>query len=40
MQILQQVKKTATNSKKLLDDLQHLKAKMYSLENDVRHVHN
>lgn len=40
MQILQQVKKTATNSKKLLDDLQHLKAKMYSLENDVRHVHD
>eukprot|EP00731_Ephydatia_muelleri_P001126 Em0001g1126a len=40
VQILQQVKKTATNSKKLLGDLQQLKAKMYSLENDARHVHD
>lgn len=40
IQILSQVKKTATRSKRLLGDLQNLKAKMYSLENDVRHVHN
>ena len=40
MQILSQVKKTASNSKKLVGDLQNLKAKLYSLENDARHVHN
>ena len=40
MQILTQVKKTASNSKKLVGDLQNLKAKLYSLENDARHVHN
>ena len=39
-QILSQVKKTASNSKKLVGDLQNLKAKLYSLENDARHVHN
>ena len=40
LQILSQVKKTASNSKKLVGDLQNLKAKLYSLENDARHVHN
>lgn len=40
MQILSHVKKTAFNSKKLVGDLQTLKARLYSLENDVRHVHN
>ena len=39
MEILSQVKKTATRSQKLLEDLQHLKSKLYSLEHDVRHVH-
>lgn len=40
MQILSQVRKTATRSKQLMGDLQNLKAKIYSLENDVRHVHD
>ena len=40
LQILSQVKKTASNSKKLVGELQTLKAKLYSLENDARHVHN
>ena len=40
LQILSQVKRTALNSKKLVGDLQNLKAKLYSLENDARHVHN
>lgn len=40
MQILSHVRKTASNSKKLVGDLQNLKAKLYSLENDARHVHN
>lgn len=40
MQILTQVKKTALNSKKLIGDLQNLKAAVYSLEHDARHVHN
>jgi len=40
LQILTQVKKTASRSKKLMGDLQHLKGKIYSLENDVRHVHD
>ena len=39
-QILNEVKKTATRSKKLRGDLQHLKAKIYSLDNNVKHVHN
>jgi hypothetical protein len=39
MQILEYVKKTSENSKKLMGDLQNLKAKIYSLENDARHVH-
>ena len=40
MQILRQVKKTASNSKRLVGDLQTLKAKLYSLEYDTRHVHS
>lgn len=40
MQILTHVKKTASRSKKLIGDLQNLKAKIYSLENDVRHEHD
>ena len=39
MQMLEYVKKTSENSKKLMGNLQTLKAKIYSLENDVRHVH-
>lgn len=39
MQILNYVKKTSENSKKLMGDLQNLKAKIYSLENDARHIH-
>ena len=40
MQILTHVRQTAKNSKKLVGDLQNLKAKVYSLENDARHVHD
>ena len=40
MQILTQVKRTAANSKKLVGDLQNLKAAIYSLERDTRNVHN
>lgn len=40
MQILTQVKRTASNSKKLVGDLQNLKAALYSLECDARNVHN
>ena len=40
MQILGQVKKTAARSKKLIGDLQGLKGRIYSLESDVRHVHD
>ena len=40
MQILTQVKRTASNSKKLVGDLQSLKAALYSLERDARNVHN
>ena len=40
MQILTRVKKTAANSKKLVGDLQNLKAAIYSLEQDTRNVHN
>lgn len=40
MQILTQVKKTASNSKKLVGDLQTLKARLYSLEQEARNVHN
>ena len=38
--ILSEVKKTASRSQKLMGDLQHLKAKIYSLESDLHHVHN
>ncbi|XP_020909424.1 coiled-coil domain-containing protein 77 [Exaiptasia diaphana] len=37
-QVLQNVRKTAGRSKKLIGDLHNLKAKIYSLENDIRHV--
>ena len=40
MQILTHVKRTAANSKKLVGDLQNLKAALYSLERDTRNVHN
>ena len=40
LQILNYVKSTSKNAKKLMGDLQSLKAKVYSLENDVRHVHD
>lgn len=39
-QILTYVKSTSKNAKKLIGDLQNLKAKVYSLENDVRHIHD
>ena len=35
LQVLSQVKKTASRSKKLMGDLQHLKGKIYYLENYV-----
>jgi conjugal transfer/entry exclusion protein len=38
IQILSQVKKTAARSKKLTDDLQNLKSKMYSIEKDMRNI--
>lgn len=38
MEILRDVKKTAGRSKKLVGELQHLKAGIYSLENDLRHL--
>ena len=40
MEILEHVKKTAVSSKKIVSGLQSLKAKVYSLENSYRHVHD
>ena len=40
MQILNEVKKTASRSKKLIGQVQNIKSKVYSLENDIRHVNN
>lgn len=40
MEILEHVRKTAKSSKKIVGDLQTLKAKMYSMENSFRHVHD
>ena len=39
-EVLRAVRRTASNSKKLVGDLQTLKARIYSLENDTRHVHD
>lgn len=39
-EVLRAVRRTAANSKKLVGDLQTLKARIYSLENDTRHVHD
>ena len=39
MQILSHVKNTASRSRKLMDELQNIKSKVYSLENSARHVH-
>ncbi len=39
-EILSYVKSTSKNAKKLIGDLQNLKAKVYSLENNVRHIHD
>jgi coiled-coil domain-containing protein 77 len=38
MEILKDVRKTAGQSKKVMGELQHLKASIYSLENDLRHL--
>lgn len=37
-QVLRSVRHTAGRSKKLVSELHNLKAKIYSLENDVRHM--
>ncbi len=37
-EILQHTRKTAGRSKKVVDELRGLKAKIYSMENDVRHL--
>lgn len=37
MEILSEVKKSASRSKKLMGELQNIKFKVYSLENDARH---
>ena len=38
MQILRNVKRTASRSNHLLDELKTLKSKVYGLENDLRHL--
>ncbi|BFZ10487.1 hypothetical protein BsWGS_13526 [Bradybaena similaris] len=38
MQVLANVRRTAGRSKKLVGELKHLKTKIYSLENDLRHL--
>ena len=40
MAILGNVRKTAVRSKELVDDLHHLKSKVYQLEDHFRHVHD
>ena len=40
MQILNEVKKKASRSKKLMGQVQNMKSKVYSLENDIRRVTN
>ena len=37
-EVLRNVRKTAGKSKKLVGELHNLKAKIYSLENDIRHM--
>lgn len=37
-QILKSVRGTASRSKKLVGDLHSLKAKIYAMENDIRHL--
>ena len=38
MQILRNIRRTAGRSKELVDDLKTLKAKVYGLESDLRHL--
>ena len=38
MQILRNVRRTAGRSKELQNDLKTLKAKVYGMENDLRHL--
>lgn len=38
MQILRNVRRTASRSNTIMDDLKTLKAKVYGLENDLRHL--
>ena len=40
MAILGNVRKTAARSKELVDDLHHIKSKVYQLEDHFRHVHD
>lgn len=39
-EILSAVKKTTSNSRRLLSDLQHLKTRVYGMEKQVLHVHD
>ena len=39
-QMLYDVKVAAKNSKKAFGEVQHLKSKIYQLEQDIRHVHS
>lgn len=38
MQVLRNVKRTASRSNKLMSELKTLKSKVYGLENDLRHL--
>ena len=38
MQMLRNVRRTAGRSKELVDELKTLKAKVYGMENDLRHL--
>lgn len=38
MQILRNVRRTASQSNALMDNLKSIKAKVYGLENDLRHL--
>ena len=40
LEMLTHVKETAVTSKKVMDDLQKLKAKLYTIEKDFRNVHD
>ena len=37
-QVLKGIRGTASRSKKLVGDLHNLKAKIYAIENDMRHL--